>query len=267
MSDNERAFSALRLVIQRLLGPGGCPWDQEQTPLSLCDYITEECFELVDAIRGQDEAGAREELGDVFFLLLFVAQLYESRGAFTLVDALEEGAAKMVRRHPHVFSDTQVSDLAELFANWERIKREEKAGKGEEKPGVFASLPRGLPALLKAYRIHAKAARNGFTWESDADLERQLESEHQELQEALHSGDAERIEDEYGDYLFTLVEFGRRRGVKANSALDRANHKFLRRFAAMEARLAAQGRQVHELPLAELNAVWAEVKAEDSAAT
>ncbi len=264
MSDDKNAFSALRQVVRTLIGPDGCPWDREQTPESLCDYVVEEAFELVEAIRAGDTAGAREELGDVMFLLLFIGELYERAGGFSLAQALEDGAAKMVRRHPHVFSDTKVGNMGELFANWERIKREEKGtGEGEDKPkGLFDSLPKGLPPLLRAYRIHAKAARNGFTWESDAEVERQLDSERREFQEALAGGDEDAKLDEFGDYLFTLVELGRRKGLKANAALDAANRKFLERFQAMEALAATQGRSVPDMSLDELNTLWEQVKAD-----
>lgn len=262
MDDDKNAFSSLRQVVRTLIGPGGCPWDREQTPESLCDYVIEESFELVEAIRAGDKAGAREELGDVMFLLLFIAELYERDGSFSLAQALEDGAAKMVRRHPHVFAETRVDNLGQLFANWERIKREEKAGADEDKPtGLFDSLPKGLPPLLKAYRIHAKAARNGFTWESDADVERQLQAEWREFQEALAAGDEAAKQGEFGDYLFTLVELGRRKGLKANAALDEANRKFLARFAAMEELAAAQGKAVPDMSLDELNSLWERVKA------
>lgn len=263
MSDDKNALAALRQVVQTLIGPGGCPWDQEQTPESLCDYVVEEAFELVEAIRAGDVAGAREELGDVMFLLLFIAELYERGGKFTLTQALEDGAAKMIRRHPHVFSDTKVENLGELFTNWERIKREEKgAAVEDDKPkGLFDSLPKGLPPLLRAYRIHAKAARNGFTWESETDVERQLDAEWREFQQALAEGDEAGQNDEFGDYLFTLVELGRRKGIKANAALDSANRKFLERFGIMERLAAAQGKSVPDMSLEELNTLWEQAKA------
>jgi len=262
MPDDKNALAALRQVVRTLIDPGGCPWDQKQTPESLCDYVLEEAFELVEAIRAGNTAEVREELGDVMFLLLFIAELHERSGGFNLAQALEEGAAKMIRRHPHVFSDTKLENLDQLFANWERIKREEKSDQArEDKPkGLFDSLPRGLPPLLRAYRIHSKAARNGFTWESDAQVEHQLESEWRELQERLDAGDEPGSLEEFGDYLFTLVELGRRKGLKANAALDSANRKFLDRFQAMEKLAAAQGRSVPDMDLEELNSLWEQVK-------
>lgn len=250
-------------VIEALLGPDGCPWDEQQTPETLCDYVIEEGFELVEAIRGKDSQAAAEELGDLFFLLIFIAKLYAKRGDFTLDDALEANVAKMIRRHPHVFADTSVADQNELLKNWERIKREEKQENGAL-PRVFDSLPKGLPTLLRAYRIHSKAARVGFTWATDQDLEAQLASEWEEWEKALASGDTAQQEQEFGDYLFTLVEYGRRKSIKANAALDAANNKFLKRFASMESLACERGQDVAHLDLETLNRLWSEAKAKEA---
>ncbi|WP_461209722.1 nucleoside triphosphate pyrophosphohydrolase [Desulfocurvus sp. DL9XJH121] len=263
------ALQKLMGVIDSLLGEGGCPWDREQTPQTLTDYIIEEAFELVEAIRADTperstettRAEVMEELGDVAFLLLFVAALHERAGSFTLADSLRYGAAKMIRRHPHVFADLHLNSQEELLSNWERIKRNEKTSEDEAPKRVYGSLPKGLPPMLKAYRIHSKAARAGFTWENDQDQEGQLADEWREWKEAEASGDAARMQEEFGDYLFSLVEYGRRRGLKANMALDVANNKFLARFNAMEEIVRARGRDVADLSLDELNAVWDEVKA------
>ncbi|MDD4952260.1 MAG: nucleoside triphosphate pyrophosphohydrolase, partial [Desulfovibrionaceae bacterium] len=209
-------------VIDSLLGPNGCPWDKKQTPESLCDYLVEEAFELVAAIRAGDQTEVMEELGDVLFLLLFVARLYADQKAFGLDEVLRANAEKMIRRHPHVFGDKEIKDQQELIRVWEKIKRGEKdAGPGR----VFGSLPRGLPPLLRAYRINSKAARNNFTWASDQDQERHLASEWEEFRGALAAADPESAEREFGDYLFSLVETGRRKGIKANAALDSANQR------------------------------------------
>ncbi len=196
MSDGVRRVQE---VIDTLLGPGGCPWDQKQTVESLCDYVVEEAYELVQAVRGGDAREAAEELGDVAFLLLFIARLYEKQGQFDLDQALQANAAKMIRRHPHVFGETCFENQEELLRNWERIKRAEKEENGAK--GLLQSLPKGLPPLLKAYRLHSKVARIDFTWESDAQLEEQLHGEWQELQQALQAGGEEAlaaVEHEYG---------------------------------------------------------------------
>ncbi len=247
-------------VISALLGPDGCPWDRKQTPETLCDYVIEEAFELVEAIRAGDAAEAAEELGDLFFLLLFIARLYEDQGDFTLNESMQANAAKMIRRHPHVFAEEQLHSQDELFQNWERIKRQEKADKDGPK-GVFDSLPKGLPPLLKAYRINSKAARTGFTWQDDAQVAGQLHAEWDEWQQALASDNQKDIEAEFGDYLFTLVELARRRGIKPNAALDKANIKFLRRFAAMEQMARDNGQDLADLDLSAMNDLWRQVKA------
>jgi len=262
--NNDARTSAMReliRVIETLIAPDGCPWDQDQTSLSLCDYLAEETFELIEGIRQGDTKEAMEEMGDVMFILLFMATLYEKEGSFSLADSLKHSAAKMIRRHPHVFSDKEFKDINELWDNWERTKREEN--EGTDKKRVFDSLPKGLPPLLKSYRINSKAARNKFTWHSDADVAVQLKSEWQEWQDAMAANDHEASEREFGDYLFTLVELGRRKGIKANSALDFANQKFLGRFGKMEELAEKRGLVFSELSLDEMNELWDEIKSDD----
>ena len=274
-------------VIERLLGPDGCPWDKAQTPVSLCDNLGEEVFELTHAIRRGDASDMCEELGDVLFLILLIAELSMRSGGPGLAEALEKGAAKMIRRHPHVFGEVMVNNHAELIANWEAIKRAEKAEQGR-KDGILAGISPGLPPLLRAYRTHSKAARAGFTWASNAELEAQLAAEWQEWRNALarrtetlenkgggaggqqpaegEGGAAAKreMEEEFGDVLFTLVELGRRYGIKANAALDMAVIKFTSRFNSMEALAAQRGLDFTKLGLDEMNALWAEVKRNSS---
>ncbi len=252
------ALEELLDVIEALLGPGGCPWDQKQTPKSMCDYLAEEAFELIEGIRADNAREAMEELGDVMFILLFMATLYAREDTFSLTESLRYSAAKMIRRHPHVFSDKSFDNIEELWDNWEKTKREENRENGRKH--VFDSLPKGLPPLLRAYRINSKAARNHFTWDSDEAVETQLKSEWNEWQQALAAGDEQASEQEFGDYLFTLVELGRRKGIKANAALDFANQKFLGRFAQMEALAEERGLKFSELTLDQMNALWDEVK-------
>ncbi|MHC1701913.1 MAG: nucleoside triphosphate pyrophosphohydrolase [Humidesulfovibrio sp.] len=260
MSTDKHSLAQVQKVIDALLGPEGCPWDRKQTPLSLCDYIIEEAFELVSAIRAGDAAETAEELGDVLFLLLFETTLHARAGQFDLADVVAANAAKMIRRHPHVFGDTVLADQEELLRNWERIKRGEKAENGRP-GGAFDSLPKGLPPLLKAYRIHSKAARLGFTWASDEDARGQFDAEWREYEEACRDGSQEQMEEEFGDALFTLVELGRRRGIKANAALDRANLKFLSRYERMEALARERGLDLPDLPMEDKDRLWAEAKA------
>jgi len=261
MSDiSKDSLANLRRVVSALLGPDGCPWDQKQTPRSLCDYVLEEASELVEAVRADDPQGALEEMGDLLFLVCFLGALYEAKGAFTLNDAFDAARAKMIRRHPHVFAGAVVNNQEELLRNWERIKRSEKGG-SQGSHGIFDSLPSGLPALLKAYRLNAKAARHHFTWESDQAQCDALKVEWDELQHAVAAKDANATEAEFGDYLFSLVEYGRRLGVKANAALEGANAKFLSRFRKMEELAQSRGLDTALFNLADWDTLWDEVKA------
>lgn len=249
-------------VLHTLLGPGGCPWDKQQTPQSLTDYVLEEAFELVDAVQRGDTEEIKEELGDLLFLLLFLAELNKEH--FSLEDAVEYISSKMVRRHPHVFDGLEISGKEELLSNWEKIKRREKTSEDEGPKSLYASLPKGLPPLLKAYRIHSKAARIGFTWETDEEAMQQLESEWKEWTEALDSGDPEMMEQEFGDYIFTLVEIGRRKGIKANKALHLADLKFLKRFEAMEKLAQERNIDLEKASLEEMNRLWNDIKNTES---
>ncbi|MDL2314283.1 nucleoside triphosphate pyrophosphohydrolase [Desulfovibrio sp. OttesenSCG-928-C14] len=258
-SANAAALEKVSRMLEVLIGPRGCPWDKAQTLETLADYLLEETYELIDSIRNGGAAQQREEWGDVFFILLFMAQVAAREGRFTLPEALEENHAKMTGRHPHVFGDIHAESTAEIIANWEKIKKAEKARK-QERPGVFGSLPVELPPLYKAYRIHSKSASNNFTWDTDEDADQQVEAEWLEWYDACASGDKEAQEHELGDLIFSLVEAGRRRGIKAGAALDKTNARFLRRFAAMEALAAKRGQDFNALSQAEKDQLWDEVK-------
>lgn len=262
-TDNCSSLQALMEVIKKLTGPEGCPWDQKQTPMTLADYLIEESHELVAAIRAGNDREVCEELGDVAFLLLFMASAYEKDGVFSLADALDSSRVKMINRHPHVFGDAHFENLDEQLKTWEEIKKKEHEQKGDRK-GIFASLPASLPPLVKAYRINSKAARAGFTWPTDEEAEQQAESEWLEWLDASESGDEEAQKHELGDILFTLVEVGRRKGLKASEALDLAANRFLRRFSRMEELAAAAGREFTGLSLDEKDDLWNEAKAEET---
>lgn len=261
MSIDTPALTQLLDVVETLIGPDGCPWDKEQTPQTLCDYLAEETFELIDAVRRNDTADVREEMGDVLFLLAFISRLYKDE--FSLEEALRESAGKMIRRHPHVFADKECANREQLMQTWEQVKKEENAEKAQKKTGVFASLPDSLPPLLKAYRIHAKAARANFTWDSDEDVEIQAEAEWLEWLEASSGGDAEAMERELGDLIFTLAELGRRKGIKANAALHKTTLRFLSRFRYMEEEAARKGADFTDLDMDEKNRLWDEAKKQE----
>ena len=253
-------------VIDQLIDPEkGCPWDKEQTALSMCEYLIEECHELVDAIRSNKPGHACDEMGDLLFVLLLMARRFELDGQFSLGDALKIGADKMVRRHPHVFSGESCDSMDDLMKNWAAIKKAEKEAEAGEPKGTLSSVPSGLPPLTKAYRVHAKAASAGFTWDDDEDVERQVEAEWLELLDARASGTETEKEHELGDMMFTLVELGRRMGVKAASAVDGAANRFRTRFEAMENLARERGLDFKELSLDDKDDLWNEVKAAEPA--
>lgn len=262
----DKSLADLLGVIGRLTAPDGCPWDREQTPRSLADYVIEESHELVEAIRSENPRDVREELGDVFFLLLFITGCYEKNGVFGLADVLNGASAKMIRRHPHVFADAHYENRLEQLKSWEEIKKREHEQNGA-KQGLFASLPKSLPPLVKAYRINSKAAGAGFTWPEDEEVEQQVESEWLELLDALRSGDKDSknsMEHELGDIFFSLVELGRRKGIKSSEALDLACNRFLRRYGRMEELAAQQGRDLSGMSLDEKDELWNAAKNEES---
>jgi len=259
------AFTRLTKVLDQLIGPDGCSWDKEQSPESLADYVIEESHELVEAIRSGRVEDICSELGDVAFLLLFISRLYENKKMFTLDDALNNSADKMIRRHPHVFADTKFESREEQLKAWEAIKRSETANEQDKPKGTFDSLPKGLPPLIKAYRIHSKAARVGFTWPEDSEVEQQVEAEWLELIDALQSQDKEAQSHELGDMIFTLVELGRRKGIKANDALDYTTMRFIARFNKMEELADKKGLDFIKMTLDERDDLWNEVKALEQA--
>ena len=252
-------------LIAVLLGPEGCPWDRAQTPRTLSDYMLEEAYELAFAIHNDHSEEVAEEMGDLLFLLLLIGSLYEEKRSFTMAEVLQKVRAKMIRRHPHVFGEVSVKDQEDIGKNWERIKRQEKkealqkSVAGQES-GFYSSLPRNLTPLLMAYRLHARAARLGFTWPDDKTVEGKLQEEWLEWKEACQAGDADGMEEEFGDLLFTLVESGRRKGIKANAALARANIKFLARFERMETLSNDKGLSLDRITLAEMDQLWDEAK-------
>ena len=257
------SIDQLKDIVARLTGPGGCPWDSKQTPETLSEYIIEESHELVSAIRYGEPDDVCEELGDVAFLLVTIAHHFEKQGKFTLDDVFRRNAAKMVHRHPHVFGNEKFESLDEQLKAWEALKKEEHQQEGKA-TGMFDSLPRDLDPLARAYRIHAKASRVGFTWESDEDVEQQVEAEWLEYLDAQSRGDEAGVKHEIGDLVLTLAELGRRRGVKANEALDNANERFLSRFRRMEELARAQKRELGDMNLDEKNELWEQAKQEEA---
>ncbi len=243
-------------VISQLLGPNGCPWDKKQTPDSLCEYLIEEVFELVEAIRNKKREEIEEELGDVFFLLFFISYLLETKEDISLATVFQKNSQKMKNRHPHVFGSKKISTEKELFKMWEDTKKKEKNHR-EKDP--MDSVPSSLPPLLRAYRIHAKAAQARFTWDTDKDQEKSVLQEIKEWIEAK-SKDQTKMEEEFGDILFSLVEYGRRHKIKANAALQKSINKFLNRYYKMKELAQNKGLCFKKLNQREKDLLWEEVK-------
>jgi MazG family protein len=255
------AFDRLVTIMDRLRDPGGCPWDREQTLQTLAPYFLEEAYEVVDAISDGDPAKLCEELGDLLLQIVFVSRIARESGWFDVDDVCDTISEKMVRRHPHVFGDREVSDSEEVLQNWEDIKRDERVDNGGK--SVLDGVPSSLPALLKAFRMTEKAAAVGFDWRKPADVMVKMHEEMAELEAELVAGEAsanDRVRAEMGDVLFVMANLARHLGVEPETALQGTNATFMRRFQAMEERAQTTGRDFREMELAEQDALWDEVK-------
>jgi MazG family protein len=245
----------------RLRGPQGCPWDREQTLESLRAFLLEETHEVLDAIDRGDTNALRGEIGDLIFEGVFLAQICADAGLFTVADSLDAINAKLIRRHPHIFdpSGRPLNTPMEVHQQWEQIKAKEQSDAGERR-SVLNGLARSLPSLLRAYEIGTRVAAVGFDWANTSDVVSKIEEEVAELRAAVSHEGAARTEEEMGDLLFSIANLSRKLGVDPESALRKANEKFTARFEALEARLHAEGRSVHDASLEEMEAAWQAIK-------
>lgn len=255
-------FENLLEVMRRLRALDGCPWDREQTRLSLKAYLIEEAYEVLEAIEDGDPKHLEEELGDLLFQVVFHAQLATELGEFTMAHLLLRLRDKMLNRHPHVFGAARVGTAGEALAQWEAIKGREAQAAGRER-SVVDGVPRALPALLRAQRLQSKASRVRFDWPDAGAAWEKVEEEVREAAEALKSGDAGRFREELGDVLFSLVNVARLASVDAEDVLQAANEKFHRRFRDMEADLVARGGSVTRASADELERSWEAAKARE----
>jgi tetrapyrrole methylase family protein/MazG family protein len=253
-------FGKLLTLIERLRNPeGGCPWDIRQTKEDVGRYLLDETYEVLDAIDKDSPAALREELGDLLFMILFLARIAEEENLFGINGVLDDISAKMIRRHPHVFGDAKVKDAAEVKRNWDQIKRDvEKRGEGE--PSILARVPRTMPALMRAHKITSEAAKVGFDWEGAESVMAKVEEELGEFREALAKGDPEGVRDEIGDILFSIVNLSRHLNVNSEEALRSTNRKFEERFLYIEEGLREQGKDPATSTLEEMDALWEEAK-------
>lgn len=263
---NSTGFRFQRLVeiMARLRGPGGCPWDHEQTFDSIKKYTLEETYEVLDSIDRRDWDGLREELGDFMLQAVFYAQMAAEQKLFDIGDSLDAINEKLVRRHPHVFGEATAETGAAVLKQWNEIKAEERKAQPQKPQGLLASVPRSLPALVEAQQIASRAAGAGFDWENPEQVLSKLEEELAEFDEARRTEPQERIEDELGDLLFVLVNLARFVKVDPEQALRRANAKFRSRFGYMERKLEERGERVAGTPMDELEALWQEAKTQEA---
>jgi len=252
-------FAELVRIMERLRGPGGCPWDREQTHQSIKPYVIEEAYEVAEAIEDNDVDELRAELGDLLLQIVFHAEMARAAGHFTIEDVVRAINEKLIRRHPHVFGDTAVKDSTEVLRNWARIKAEERQGRDDR--SIVAGVPRAMAALLRAHRLSEKASRVGFDWDCASDVLEKAREEFAELEAAVHLGDRSDVEAELGDLLFALTSLGRHLDIQAEDALQRANDRFIRRFRYIEEQLAARNQDLHDTSVQEMNTLWEEAKA------
>lgn len=254
-------------VMARLRGDNGCPWDRKQTHDSLKRYLIEECYEVLDAITAEDDAGLAEELGDVLLQIVFHAQVAWERGAFDINDVMNGIVEKLIRRHPHVFGDVVAETPEAVSRNWDAIKRQEKAEAGIEVASRLDGVPSGLPALMAAEKLQSKAAKVGFDWTNVQDVWKKVKEEISEFEEAGKEAAPSRVRlsEELGDILFAIVNVARHLKLDPEMALAAANRKFKTRFRYIEKKAAEAGYSLEEMTLEEMDKLWDEAKAEEAA--
>ena len=243
-------------VVKTLREPGGCVWDREQTHESIRKGLIEETYELLEAIDNKDLIGMREELGDVLLQVVFHARLAEEEGGFTMQDVINDIVEKLINRHPHVFGTIEVGSSEEVITNWEKIKAEEK----KDRTLVLDGVSPGLPTLMRAYKLQSKAAKVGFDWPNAAEVWQKIEEELKEVAEAVAENDNDHVEWEIGDVLFAIANYARHLGLEPETALNRANNRFVSRFNFIEQSVLVSGRSWADFSLVELENLWQEAK-------
>ncbi|HYL98519.1 MAG TPA: nucleoside triphosphate pyrophosphohydrolase [Blastocatellia bacterium] len=268
--DRRRAgesFERLVKIIDRLRSPGGCPWDLEQTHETLKPMMIEEAYEAVEAIDSKDDEELAGELGDLLLQGIFHSRIADEEKRFSVADVIDQVTDKMVRRHPHVFGGDKAETSNDVLRSWEAIKSAEmaKKGKGHESGGsMLDSIPHSFPAVMESFQMTTKVSRVGFDWPDAASVLDKLDEELAEVKEAISGSEPnhQRVSEEIGDLLFTVVNLGRKLGVDAESALKSTNRKFRRRFNYIEEQLRKDGRRPSDADLAELDRLWEKAKSE-----
>jgi len=256
LNSQPSTFNKLCEIVAKLRGPSGCPWDREQTHESLLPATIEEAYEVAEAARAKNDAHFREELGDLLLLVVMHAEIAREAGRFDINNVVDDVTEKLVRRHPHVFGKSDARDSGTVLKQWEAIKREEKRSDSH----YLASLPRALPALMRAQKAQSKAARVNFDWTELRDVLAKVEEELGETKSAIASQDRQSLEDEIGDLLFAVVNLARKCKLDAESALQTATDKFVARFNRLEDELRSRGKRLGDADLAELDEIWNAIK-------
>lgn len=258
MSENTLSTAFLRLVQIMDELREKCPWDKKQTIDTLRPLTIEETYELADAITDHDWDGIKEEIGDLLLHILFYARIGRESSKFTLEDAITGISEKLIARHPHIYGDVKVSGEEEVKQNWEKLKLK------EGKKSVLSGVPISLPAVVKATRLQEKARQVGFEWDNREQVWDKVEEEIRELREAEQSGSQEQVENEFGDLMFSLINYARFLRVDAENALEKTNKKFVYRFQRMEELALSEGRPLKDMTLQEMDAIWNSIKKQNT---
>lgn len=258
----ELASSIIELVelTEKLRSPEGCPWDREQTYASVKMYLLEECYEAVDAIEKEDYKEMCIELGDLLFMIVFLAQLSHEKALFSMTDIIKNIVKKMKFRHPHVFGDMVVENSEAVRENWQKLKMQEKGNINKTASSILEEVPLCLPALLRAHRLSNKASKSGFDWKTKEDIWEKVKEEYKELSDAVKDGDSDRVREETGDLFFTLVNLARHWDFNSEELLRDANSKFVDRFKRMEHELESSGIKPDEASYEDMNSAWDKIK-------
>jgi MazG family protein len=251
--DNDQQLERLRAIMHRLRAVGGCPWDAEQTHESLIPHLIEESYEVVDAIKSGDVAHLREELGDLLLQVVFHSEIAQEVGNFSFDDVAKEISNKLIRRHPHVFSDSEVKGTEGVLTQWDAIKRGEK---GDEKKSYLYGVGKGLPALMRALKLQKKAAKVGFDWPDEKGVIDKIREEITEFEVEISADDQDRATEELGDILFSVVNLARYRKLDPELLMNEANKKFENRFTKMESSLADENRSLSDATLDQMEEHW-----------
>jgi MazG family protein len=249
-------FAKLCDIVTKLRGPGGCPWDREQTNESLLPAVIEEAYEVGEAARAYDDTHFREELGDLLLLIVMHAEIAREAGRFNIEEVIGNVSDKLIRRHPHVFGTSDARDSRAVLKQWEAIKREEKKSDSH----YLASLPKALPALVRAQKAQSKAARVNFDWTELRDVIAKIEEELREMKEAIESQQHKSIAEELGDLVFAVVNLAQKCNIDAESTLQSATDKFVTRFNRLEDELKTRGVKLGDVELAEMDEIWNQIK-------